>query len=102
IPVIPTVAADVYGLHALTPAIPSRAPTPPPRGRARRARSHAVDLIAEAAGRRVRERFRGPEAAALDALSRRLLAGEINADEAARLALLSQPAGSPLPPDIPK
>ncbi|MYG67374.1 MAG: methylmalonyl Co-A mutase-associated GTPase MeaB [Gammaproteobacteria bacterium] len=102
IPVIPTVAAEGEGLDPLTTAIDSRAATITPAGRARRARSHAVDLIAEAAGRRVRERFRGPEAAALDALSRRLLAGEINADEAARLALLSQPAGSPLPPDIPK
>ena len=58
-----------------------------PAERARRARAHAADLIAEAAARRVRDRFRGPDTAALDTLSLRLLAGEIDADEAAREAL---------------
>jgi len=87
VPVVRTVATDGDGLEDLVAAVDTRAATITPAERAQRARAHAhaADLIAEAAARRVRDQFRGPDAAALDTLS--LLAGEIDADEAARLAL---------------
>ena len=87
VPVVRTVATDGDGLEDLVAAVDTRAATITPAERAQRARAHAADLIAEAAARRVRDQFRGPDAAALDTLSLRLLAGEIDADEAARLAL---------------
>jgi len=89
VPVIRTTATTGGGIEALADAVDAVCARVTADSRTARAQAHAAEMIAQAAARRLRAELLGPHQALLRELTGQLLAGEIDADEAACEAALA-------------